>query len=1127
MAKAVDHFLEHLRIVLDPLPQSKETDGELLARWAQERDCRAFAAVVSRHSAVVRRACRSVLRRPEDVEDTFQATFLVLARKAASLQRRSSLIGWLHQTALRLAHKSRTASARRLHREDQAARSPIFDPQEEISVREARAILAEELNRLPADCREPILLCLYEGLTQDEAARRLGCSLNTLKRRLERGRSLLSSRLTRRGLAPESTLALTLCLRSEVSARLIHETVTLAAQFTAGKAFTGRAVLLATGLLRTFMVKKVAVCCTLLVGLGIVAGTLRVPCIEPTADGKDRFTENGAHRTTSMLASLPARPDDLAVNNDTSKPRVDGSGDALPEGAIQRIGSTGLRHSGAVQSLLYTPDGKSIASLSRDGFLNLWDAATGRLRWRFADKNISYLSDMAVSADGQIIAALNYRNFIKVDANTGKQLIGCEVSTTNIEPGCQAIAPDLHTFACGLNDGTVRLYDATTGQDKNQVVVFKKVSGQVVKSVQFSGDGNKIYVMEEHGQQIMVFDAKTGNVEPSLPFWKEMKAPRLVMSPKHNLLAAIDFHSAQEQVVMWDLAAGKQRFFSARDNLQPRCSAFSPNNNLLAISAFGQGIMIYATVQDIEPRTLPIGAWPSSMAFSPDGCSIACGDDEGCITVWDVTTGKASKPSPEPKGLLSIRFVDGGREILCIGSEVDYWNAKSGELVRRITRQPQLLPFGFPIAVSDNGKLIAETNMEKIHISTASGNRLRILQDDLYVDRLVFSPDSTKLFSAGRTSGRVAIWDVSSGKLLHNLENNQRSDIMLVVSPNGRWLASAAHSDRLTKDSDINLWEIATGKLVYRLAPQSGGANAMCFSSDSFQLMCSFGEPTAGRSTKESVVKTWDTQTGKETHTFTFPPGHIGCIALHQNSRMFATGAGDPSHRGALINADKSVHLWEIASGKERFVFTGHDAAVFSMDFSADGALLAAASRDVPIYLWSVYGLQKSIEGNLTYDVRKQFWQQLADPDAGLAFKAICELIAHKNEAVTLLEEAWKGMPRATEKQTRQWVEALSSEQFAVRKSATDNLILSAVNHEDYLRQALQKANSLEARQRLENILGRIEPERLRHGRMLEVLEQLRTPEARRFLQTLAEQKEDTVLAREAAAGLKRLAAQR
>src|SRR5205807_1828029 len=162
-------------------------------------------------------------------------------------------------------------------------------------------------------------------------------------------------------------------------------------------------------------------------------------------------------------------------------------------------------------------------------------------------------------------------------------------------------------------------------------------------------------------------------------------------------------------------------------------------------------------------------------------------------------------------------------------------------------------------------------------------------------------------------------------------------------------------------------------------------------------------------------------------------------------------------------------------------------------------------------------------EGKLTQADREQLWQRLADADAAVAFQAICQLVARTSEAVAILEDGWKRSRRATPKQVHKWIEELGSDQFMVRKTATEALHEVAADHEDFLRDAVKQTGTLEVRQRLEKIIGPPSSQRLRRSRMLEVLEQLRTVPARQFLQALAEQKEDVVAAREATAGLKRL----
>src|SRR5262249_8005060 len=140
------------------------------------------------------------LHHEQDAEDAFQATFLTLARKAATIRKQDSVGSWLHGVAVHLALQAKTAAARRQLFEKQTLARSSRDPLAEISLREAQTVLDEEMARLPEKYRAPLVLCYLEGTTRDEAAQQLGWSLGTLKRRLEQGREMLRGRLARRGL---------------------------------------------------------------------------------------------------------------------------------------------------------------------------------------------------------------------------------------------------------------------------------------------------------------------------------------------------------------------------------------------------------------------------------------------------------------------------------------------------------------------------------------------------------------------------------------------------------------------------------------------------------------------------------------------------------------------------------------------------------------------------------------------------------------------------------------------------------------------------------------------------------------------------------------------------------------
>jgi RNA polymerase sigma factor (sigma-70 family) len=182
-------------------------DHELLRRFGAHQDETAFRAVLCRHGPVVWDVCRGVLGNEADAEDAFQATFLVLARKAGSIRRTASLGSWLHGVAYRSALKVRTRSAARRKHEGRAPGRPAAEPAD-LTWREVRQALHEELGRLPERYRAPLVLCYLEGATQDAAAAELNLAKSTLRERLERGRELLRARLRRRGLGPAAALVL-------------------------------------------------------------------------------------------------------------------------------------------------------------------------------------------------------------------------------------------------------------------------------------------------------------------------------------------------------------------------------------------------------------------------------------------------------------------------------------------------------------------------------------------------------------------------------------------------------------------------------------------------------------------------------------------------------------------------------------------------------------------------------------------------------------------------------------------------------------------------------------------------------------------------------------------------------
>lgn len=214
-------ILKYLRRVLGTAADGGVPDAELLRRFLSQRDEAAFELLLWRHAAMVLHVCRRLLRDTDAIEDAFQATFLVFVRKAGSIRRSESLGGWLYRVAYRIALKARQQSAKRESVEHRD--SPIDLPDastEDAATRELRRIVCEEVDRLPARYRTPIVACFFEGKTHEEAARQLGWPRGTVASRLARGRELLRRRLVRRGIALTTTALATALVATRSPAAL-------------------------------------------------------------------------------------------------------------------------------------------------------------------------------------------------------------------------------------------------------------------------------------------------------------------------------------------------------------------------------------------------------------------------------------------------------------------------------------------------------------------------------------------------------------------------------------------------------------------------------------------------------------------------------------------------------------------------------------------------------------------------------------------------------------------------------------------------------------------------------------------------------------------------------------------
>jgi RNA polymerase sigma factor (sigma-70 family) len=423
-------------------------DRELLRRFTRDRDGQAFAALLRRHGPMVWAACRRVLPRAAhaDAEDVFQKTFLLLAQKAAGLRDHDSVGGWLYGVAYRLALRARSEAAVRADRESRTPPRSPSDLLADITARETQQLFDEALARLPEKFRAVLVLCCLEGRTQGEAARQLGCSLRTLKRRLEEGRTRLGQQLVRQGLTLPAA-AVAALLAPPADAALPPALTAAVLRAVAGVPGAGLGARGVGGLLvsrRRFAVVVLAI------PVAVAAGGVAYWATGPHGEKPDAHEE---------------RPG----------PRVDRIGDPLPDGALARIGTTRFRHDQPIHLIAFTEDGKRVLSCGRDA-IRVWDAATGREQYHqlpkpgmlWADDPFNWVNLPAFSPDGKLAAMriLDLDNheapLILWDLTTGKKvkvLDHCYGGVPDVR-----FAPGGRVLALLRGDNTIETQDVATGE---------------------------------------------------------------------------------------------------------------------------------------------------------------------------------------------------------------------------------------------------------------------------------------------------------------------------------------------------------------------------------------------------------------------------------------------------------------------------------------------------------------------------------------------------------------------------------------------------------------------------------------------------------------------------------------
>lgn len=747
-AGIVDHMLHHLRRTVLLPTGGGLTDGQLLDGFVARQDEAAFEALVRRHGPMVLGVCRRVIGHEADAEDAFQAAFLVLVRRAATIIPREKVGNWLYGVAYRTALEARTMLIRRRNKEKQMTDMLDSRDASKMQSQELSELLDRELSRLPEKYRLPVVLCELEGRSRKEVARQLRLPEGTLSSRLATARKMLARRL-KASSEPEASApggfaalkGLTLpALTTDVPSSLLRATVQTATTLAKGGApaaglVSAKVISLTEGVCKAMFLAKLkmtAVVVLTILTAGVGAGLLTH---QGLADQPAQPKSQEAAKPVAKADKLPPDKDNLQGTWMLVAREEDGKRQEFPQGV-------GIL-------LIFDKDTMTTREESVGLFQNKSGSTTKgsyALRSETSPKEIDLLYQSAPKKDQPWKRGIYFLGY-------AADLVICW-GDEDSRPTKFATTESkwvLNVFRrVDTDDGK----PATERAPENWKIRLDVDTGhkQQVSSVAFSPDG-KMLATGSLDMTVKLWDAASGKEIAALPANRQANFPVrfVVFSPDGRLLAAAGGDKGNKppgNVLVWKTTTRKLQFVNEGHIDAISSVAFSPDGRLLASAGGDSLIRLSASANG---KILAIiqghGGLVSSVAFSPDGKRLASASLDKTVRVWDMALDEASP-------VLRLRM-------------------PNGKQLSRISHEAPVRA----VAFSPDGKILATAGEDKKirlldavfakEIAVFHGHQGDVLS-------LAFSPDGRTLASAGgQDDGTVKLWDLTHMKQIANLSEQR------------------------------------------------------------------------------------------------------------------------------------------------------------------------------------------------------------------------------------------------------------------------------------------------------------------------------------------------------------------
>lgn len=592
---------------------------------------------------------------------------------------------------------------------------------------------------------------------------------------------------------------------------------------------------------------------------------------------------------------------------------------------------------GAVRTVAYSPDGKTLASAGRNGQIILWDAATHQQIGNPLTGHTALINAIAFSPDGKTLVSASSDGTVRLWDVVTQQPMGEPFSKHDDRVWSVAFSPDGKMIASGDEVGTILLWDPTTRE-----LIGNPLTGHTdtVYSLAFSAD-SKILASGGEDTTVRLWDTTTqqpiGEPLTGHSDW----VLSIAFNPNGSIVAST---GADNSVIFWNTSTSeKLSTLETGQTNNVRSIAFSPDGRYFATGSLDKTIRLW-NARTGDPIGKPFtghtdGVW--SLAFSPDSSTLASGSVDNSVILWDVGANPplGTLVSTQQDAVLAVAYNPDGTYFATAGGNINsnesdnqiYLWDPNGSPIGTLSGHDRYIT---ALAFSDDGRLASASADRTVRVWNVTASetlqtfRLPIRSDFI---ALAFSPDG-KTLAAGLVDGSIILWDTTTGSTLGQpITANEDGVLALAFSPDGKTLASGGF------DSQVILWDVATQTAVGEpLLGHTDAVNTLAYSPD--------GKILASGS-RDTTIMLWDPVTRQPIDQPLV--GHtdwVNSLAFNPDSSLLVSASND-----------KSLALWDIAQG-ERLgePLLGHIDWALSVTFSPDGKKLVSGGLGKNIIQWDV-----------------------------------------------------------------------------------------------------------------------------------------------------------------------------